>query len=278
MWEHRDHDRNVDYSGPLTSPRDRETLSPMSSSASHPSLPLVPWLGGRSAPPPLGQGPELARFDPRHLAHAAFFDAARALDRVGWSAPLLRERPSWVFYDCALMPGAFHGLALEADHLPPSARAELGVADAHVGLVPIAMLALIPTLDGSDLVQSLAAIDVPGYSAEALARTTLLEGLRLLQVRAFTAALPWRSPLLSRFVAVGPLRLRTAWTPAHDEACTVTFAAVPGAAPLGAGEVFTLDPTDEAALIALQRELERGAALSIIGMHAERVLSIARHP
>lgn len=241
------------------------------------TLPLAAWLGGRSAPRSSGLDPGLARFDPRHLAHAAFFDAARALDRVGWVSPLSRERPSWVFYDCALMPGAFFGFALEADRLPPNARAELGVGEGQRGLVPVSMLALIPTLDGCDLVQSLAAIELPGLSAEALAGVTLADGIRTLGVRALTAAVPWRSPLLSRFLALGPLRLRTAWTPAHDEPRTATFAIALGSPPMAAEGTVAFRRDDDAALVELQRELEAGVALSIVAV-GDPHISIARHP
>lgn len=248
----------------------------MSTNASIVSPLLVPWLGGRSAPRP---SDGMAYLDPRRLADAAFFDLARTLDRVGWAAPLSRERPSWVFYDCALMPGAFFGLALEAAHLPDVTRAELGVPNGYLGLAPITMLALIPTLDGYDLVQSLAAIDLPDQSADALAVTTLIDGLRALGVRTLTAALPWRSHMLSRFLAVGALRLRTAWTPAHDEVRTVTFSVTvtQDSADVTGGHAFRIDPDDDATLTALQRDLERGAAMSIVGLE-DGALSLVRHP
>lgn len=228
-----------------------------------PSRALVPWIGDRSGGRS-GGGSSPVHFDPRRYGHAPFFDLARSLDRIGWAAPLGRERPSWVFYDCALMPGAMFGFGLPAEAVPPDVLAALDVPAAPgARLVPVSMLALIPTIDGHDLVQSLTAVDLADVSAETLAIATLREGMASLGAGALTAAVPWRSAFLSRFLAIGPLRLRTAWTPAHDEPRTVTFSVAAGEiAPTD--DVFALDAEDDEALATLQHEVEQGAALSIV--------------
>jgi len=234
---------------------------------------LVPWVGGRAdlftALPSY-----VHRFDPRARASAPFFDRVRALDHDAWAEPLGRLRPSWVFYDCALVPGALFGYALA------------GTSTAAEDLVPVSLLALIPTLDGRELVQSLAARTLSDLTSDALAIHTLRTGVSLLNARELIAAIPWVSPFLSRFLALGPLRLHTAWTPAHDEPATLTFSVTPAPAPTPAPTPTptptptpapTPTPTPapmptDLALQNLQSDLERGTSIFVRG------LSPAGHP
>ena len=248
----------------------------MNTATPAPTRALVPWIGDRSGGRSEG-GSSPVHFDPRRHGDAPFFDLARSLDRIGWAAPLGRERPSWVFYDCALMPGSMFGFGLPAAAVPAEVLGALGVSAAtaaYEGLVPLSMLALIPTIDGHDLVQSLTAVDLAGVTAEELANATLRAGMSALGAGTLTAAVPWRSAFLSRFLAVGPLRVRTAWTPAHDEPRTVTFSVAAGGI-AATDDVFALDPEDDEALTTLQREVEQGATLSIVATSG-RAFTLAR--
>lgn len=205
---------------------------------------------------------ELVRLDPRERAAAGFVDALRELDRIHWCEPLGRVRPSWVFYDCALVPGVM-----------------CGFADEHGA--PCSFLALIPTLDGAHLVQALAAPD------DALAHATLHLGIELFAPSRLVVALPWSSPFLARFLALGPLRVRTAWTPAHDLPSTVTFDVAPdpvrpprrqvgegGQRAESSGKNPTdvthpLMPGDRASEQLLQLELELGVAVELRALSPE---------
>jgi len=208
---------------------------------------LVAWVGGRaelfeSLPA------EVRRFDPRVRASASFFDRVRALDHRGWADPLGRVRPSWVFYDCALVPGALFGFAL---------------SDPSGELVPVSLVALIPTLGGPELVQSLAALELPDLAEEVLAIRTLRAAILALDVHELLAAIPWRSPFMARFLAIAPLRVHTAWTPAHDEPRTVTFSLATRTSEPRASEGQRQD-LDDAALAALQADIEAGASVTIV--------------
>jgi hypothetical protein len=139
-------------------------------------------------------------------------------------------------------------------------------------------MAVIPTLFGDELLQSLGAVDAGGLSAEALARRTLREGLVRLSVSRLCVTLPWGSPLIARFLAYGPLTLMSAWTPAHDEARSVTFSLASDAPPVAMdGAEIRIDPADDVALVALQREIEAGARAQIRARHdADGHLLVAR--
>lgn len=212
---------------------------------------LVSWLGGRGELWPTDAMREHSRLDPWRSEHARFFERVRELDTSGWCAPLGRARPSWVFYDCVLVPGALFGFARrERDEL-----------------VPVSVLALIPTLFDHQLVQTLAVRDDLA-DPEELAHRTLREGSRALAATRLVAALPWRSPFLARFLALGPLRLHTAITPAHDEEETLTFSVeVTPAARSPLAPPRTLDARDRDALAALQTDLERGESITLTAMH-----------
>ncbi len=164
---------------------------------------LTPWLAGRAELFAGGLASDVACYDPRRTADAVFFEQLRTLDHEQWNAPLDRHRPAWVFYDCVLIPGVSFGYQRDG--------------------VPVSMLSVIPTIDGADLVQCLAARALPELDEEALALTTLRAGIEALQINQLRAALPWGSRFFGRFLAHGALRLHTVWTPAHDELATVTF-------------------------------------------------------
>ena len=89
------------------------------------------------------------------------------------------------------------------------------------------------------------------------------------------ATCQWRSPQLGLFAGLGPLDLVTAWTPAHDNPTTCTFT-VPtdtrarerllrGDLTGPEGIHRYLDADDKAAMQALQREIESGLQIAVVG-------------
>lgn len=206
--------------------------------------PLIRWLAGRRELWPERLDGVVA-IDPWQEEQAPFFDRLRELDRLTWCEPLGRVRPSWVFYDCVLVPGVSYGYATR---------------DARGALHPVSMLALIPTLFGVELVQSLGATDGVAKTADELIDKTLREGAARLFAERLCVTLPWSAPLLSSLSAVGPLAVMTAWTPAHDEERSVTFElSIAGTPSQPHGARTRIDPRDDGALIALQHDIEAGA-------------------
>lgn len=192
-------------------------------------------------------------FDPQRVADAPFLKRLLALDQAFFGARG-QAMPSWVLYDCALAPGVVAGLAARADDLPEGQRAG-AVGD---GLVPVAMVALLP-LPRTDrqLVHTLA-----WHGDASVGRRALDVALSITQTKALRIVAGWYSPELRLFAELGPLRLRSAWTPAHDVPATVT-ADLDLDAPPRVGSHVPLD-LSAGALQALQAEVETAARRFVV--------------
>ena len=91
--------------------------------------------------------PTQNQMHPQHRRHAEFLRMLQLLDRLTFG-PFGMEMPSWVFYDCAVMPGAVFGLAMPAATLEPWAREALQVPADYTGLIPVSQFIAIPMLQG----------------------------------------------------------------------------------------------------------------------------------
>jgi hypothetical protein len=203
--------------------------------------------------PPLGASlpPTTLRFDPQRVADAAFLLRLRALDEA-FFGPRGQAMPSWVLYDCALAPGLVAGLAARAADLPEASGANASDDE----LVPVAMVTLLPLPSTSrQLVHTLAWRGDVSFARAALELADLASGSSPLRVIA-----GWSSPELALFAERGPLRLITAWTPAHDVLATVTADLDPGATPDLELDRLAVppEPTDTDGLQVLQAALEAG--------------------
>ncbi|PKN59148.1 MAG: hypothetical protein CVU56_02145 [Deltaproteobacteria bacterium HGW-Deltaproteobacteria-14] len=169
--------------------------------------------------------PEANVLDPQVVANGPFLKLVETLDDLTYG-PVALRMPSWVFYDCALMTGAVFGFATRAERLPPWVRKTLMVPEGYAGLVPVSQFVAIPMAHRkAQLVFTLCSINqvAPGAAPEGLWRLTLAAGTEALQVEVMVATAQWRSAQLGLFTSLGPLKLLTAWTPAHDIRATATF-------------------------------------------------------
>lgn len=195
--------------------------------------------------------------DPQRVSSGPFLNLVKRLDEMAYG-PLGMLMPSWVFYDCAVMPGALFGFARPAAELDPWVRRPLGIPDDYEGLVPMSSFIAIPTVarptfpplagssDGADaathsaeagvrrpagaeqkgwLCYSLCSINevAAGAAPEGLWRLTLAAGTEAMGIREMRGTCRWRSPRLGLYAGMSPLHLVTAYTPAHDIVQTVTF-------------------------------------------------------
>lgn len=215
--------------------------------------------------------------DPMRAASGPFIDLVKRLDDATYG-PLALSMPSWVLYDCAVMPGVVFGFGRPAPSLEPWVKTVLQVPDDYEGLVPMSILISIPRVDRqSVLVYTLCSINqvAAGAAPEGLWRLTLAAGTQALGCDRMMATCQWRSPQLGLFAGMGPLELVTAWTPAHDNPTTCTFTVTTDQAArerLLRGDLTDpeaihryLDADDQAAMQALQAELETGAQIAIAG-------------
>lgn len=216
-------------------------------------------------------------FDPQRMAGRVFINMVKHLDEMAYG-PLGLSMPSWVFYDCAVMPGAIFGFARRAADLPRWIRQVLKVPSGYEGLVPLSMFISIPMADRKgQLAYTLCSINqvAPGAAPEGLWRVTLALGTRCLGVSEMVGTCQWRSPRLGLYAGLGPLQLLTAWTPAHDNYATCTFRVRTDAtarARLLRGDMVGaegidhyLDADDVGALQDLQDQIEAGTAVAVVG-------------
>jgi hypothetical protein len=232
-------------------------------------------------------------FDPQHRRHAKFLEMLQLVDRLTFG-PFGMEMPSWVFYDCAVMPGAVFGLGVRAERMAEWAREAMRVPDDYTGLVPVSQFIAIPTVSGfagrgphaapgSWLLYTLESLNQvsPGMAPWNTLKLTFALGLHVFPIDELYGISQWRSPKLATYVELAPLELLSAWTPAHSLPHTLSFripwqaisidtlVAGPLLHPGGPAPNTLLDVDDLDAVQALQREIEAGVQVQIVGKALE---------
>ncbi|MFT7578546.1 MAG: hypothetical protein ACI9MR_000204 [Myxococcota bacterium] len=215
-------------------------------------------------------------FDPQVVRNGPFLELLKRLDELTYGARSL-QMPSWVFYDCAVIPGAVFGFARPAAALAPWVRQTLQVPDDYDGLVPMSLFIAIPMAHReARLVYSLDSINqvASGAAPEGLWRLTLAAGTAALGIDVMVATVQWRSPRLALYASLGPLKVMTAWTPAHDICETATLYVftddaarerlLHGAAGTTQADRY-LDADSYEEMAALQREIEEGLDVWVVG-------------
>jgi len=210
------------------------------------------------------------------MASGPFLTRLQRLDELTFG-PVGMPMPRWVFYDCAECPGGIFGFARPASQTPQWVRRALGVEDGDEGPVPVSMFVGIPMLEpGAWHTYTLCSVNevAPGAAPASLRLLTAAAGLQVFGVRRAYGATQWRSPKLAVHARFGPMRLLTAWTPAHSDPTTLTFrsevtpesiaAALDPPAPLP-DDVWWIDCDDGPALRKLQVDIEAGRAIDVVG-------------
>ncbi len=223
--------------------------------------------------------PEELRLNPQHRRNATFVKLVQRLDELTFG-PVGMPMPSWVFYDCAVMPAAVFGLASPVETLEPWVRAVLGVEDDYEGHVPLSLFIAIPTLtEGTWFVYTLCDINeiAPGAAPGGLSQLSLVLGLKVLGVETLQGATQWRSRQLPHLCNMGALEVMTAWTPAHSYVRTVTYRTAvddeslqavlttPRSNPALPLPTHMLDVDDVEMLQRVQRDVEEGVFWQIVG-------------
>jgi hypothetical protein len=222
--------------------------------------------------------------DPTRMASAGFLDLLHRLDGLTFG-PEGMPMPRWVFYDCSELPGAIFGLARPASTLWPAARALFDVPEGYDGLVPLSMYIAIPMARrgvwfGHNLASAgprLREVGLTDVDLAGLGGLTKGLALKAFGVRHFWGATQWASDALFIHVKFGPLRLATAWTPAHSDPATLTygFDVTDDALRASMGDRSVRLPRpepelwiaagDEDAMIALQDRIEAGERFVVPG-------------
>ncbi|MBI5608742.1 MAG: hypothetical protein HY902_07660 [Deltaproteobacteria bacterium] len=226
-------------------------------------------------------------FHPQQRKNGAFLQMLALVDKLTFG-PFGMDMPGWVFYDCAVMPGAVFGLGIRAGNLEPWARQAMNVPDDYTGLVPVSQFIAIPILSGfaggravpdTWLLYTLESMNQisPGIAPFGTLHLTLYLGLQVFPIQELWGTTQWRSPKVETYSDLGPLELVTAYTPAHSMPRTFSFRmhprsemlssvlAAPRAHPDAPPPNSLLDADDPQALIELQREIEAGHRVVVVG-------------
>lgn len=219
------------------------------------------------------------RIDPNRMDSEGFCALLQNLDGRTFG-PEGMPMDRWVFYDCCYMPGLIFGFGRPVESVPASTREILGVPASYEGLVPYSMYIAIPmAAPGAWMGHNLASI-APMLTEEnlkGLGTITKSIALRAFGVQHFFGATQWDTHALHVHSKFGPLELHTAYTPAHSEAKTLTYAfAVTDDALLGAmgapGVSFDrpapelwIHPDHVETMLAVQDRIEAGERFLIPG-------------
>jgi len=169
--------------------------------------------------------------DPLRLESESFLSLLQRLDGLTFG-PEGMPMPRWVFFDCAELPGAILGFGRWARDVPPRTRALFQLPVGYDGLVPYSMYVAIPMFRAghwfghnlSSLAPVLRQRDPDEPDLAGLGSITKGLALRAFRVERFYGATQWLSKALFIHVKFGPLQLATAYTPAHQEHETLTYA------------------------------------------------------
>jgi hypothetical protein len=226
-------------------------------------------------------------FHPQHRKNGAFLQMLALVDKLTFG-PFGMDMPGWVFYDCAVMPGAVFGLGIRASNLEPWAREAMAVPIDYDGLVPVSQFIAIPILSGfaggrsvpnTWLLYTLESMNQisPGIAPLGTLHLTLYLGLQVFPIQELWGTTQWRSPKLETYSNLGPLELLTAYTPAHSMPRTFSFRMQPRAEllssvlapprdhPESPAPNSLLDADDPKALMDLQHEIEAGHRVIVTG-------------
>lgn len=253
-----------------------------------PFLIANPWIVPDLNLKPLGvEIPPANLLHPQERRHGPFLSMLQLLDKLTFG-PFGMEMPSWVFYDCAVMPGAVFGMAIRAHKLEEWAREAMGVPPEYDGLVPVSQFIAIPMLAGfahqaqvshTWLLYTLESLNQvsPGIAPAGILKLTLALGLQVFPIQTLYGTTQWRSPKLKIYADLGPLELVTAYTPAHSLPRTLSFKiqlremnrqtllASPRVHPGAPPPNTLLDVDDVDALKSLQKQLEAGTQVQVVG-------------
>jgi len=246
-------------------------------------LALSPWV---VATPPLERelsrraraGSSLRWFDPLRVASRAFLDELERIDEVTFGPTGLRM-PRWAFYDCAELPGTILGFGGSRAALPQTLLGPSEESD----FVPVSMCMATPMVTpGEWLVYSLSSLlerDDPAGAAELEAETLAL-ALELLEPASVHGTMQWESANVAVFAEFAPISIRATWVPAHTHAATLVLrldAAERRAHPRGElPDGFSVDPRDHARLAELQKRIEAGERLELVGIEKTAGLALPR--
>jgi hypothetical protein len=192
-----------------------------------PYLVAPPWHRAFFDPAPFGLAvPDGNVIDPTRTGSSVFLDRLMTLDRLTFG-PEGMPMPRWIFYEGSEMTGGIFGFACRAESLSRDLAARLDLAPGDAGLFPLSMYIAIPARPpGTWFGHNLASLNrvLPELALRGLASMTKAVALVAYRCRRQVGATQWDSAALHIHTRFGPLELLSAWTPAHADPATLTYA------------------------------------------------------
>lgn len=157
-----------------------------------------------------------------------FLSLLQVLDRKAFGSGEAGEltAPKWLFYDCAEFPGGIFGFGFQGKESSLQAKQLMGLDKDYRGLVPISMLITIPMIEpGVWMSHTLSSLSqaLPGEGLAGLGALTKTLAIKVFRVRMLYGATQWDNPSVYIHAKFGPLKLITAYTPAHSLENTFTY-------------------------------------------------------
>lgn len=211
--------------------------------------------------------------NPLCMDEVDFADQILRLETLAFQASNM-PMPRWVFYDCAIMPGFVAGYAMHRS-IAPKVILDILQPKADTEWLPISLFIMIPAMAPKEWVAhnlcSINSLIPKEHSVYGLGFLTKAFGLWYANVETLCGITQWASPAVRLHTHYGDFEVLTAYTPVHSYARTLTYRMVTDAREWKrffsreqaqdftdkyeeAG--FTVDPKDDASMIAFQRKLE----------------------
>lgn len=219
------------------------------------------------------------RFTATHLSSRDVVDGLHRLDSFSFG-PQEMLMPRWVLFDCGEFPGLVFGFGVRASLLAESTRAAYSVTDREDDpFVPLSMwVAIRCAEDAAWFGHNLSSANVIlSQSFPGLGTLTKVIAVRVTRARLQYGATQWDSSSVALHLKLGAMGLCSAYTPAHTHPETFSYRMVVDPERLARcvsddpmepeGPVErTLDSDDTEGILALQNEIEQGAAWSLVSV------------
>ena len=211
--------------------------------------------------------------NPLHMDEVDFADQILRLETAAFQASNM-PMPRWVFYDCAIMPGFVAGYAMHRS-IAPKPILDILQPKADTEWLPISLFIIIPAMAPREWIAhnlcSVNSLIPPEHSVYGLGFLTKAFGLWYANVERLCGVTQWASPAVRLHTHYGDFEVVTAYTPVHSYARTLTYRVVtdakewtrffskeeaPGFNDKYESAGFTVNPKEDASMIAFQRRLE----------------------
>ncbi|MEX1368704.1 MAG: hypothetical protein AB1Z98_36590 [Nannocystaceae bacterium] len=217
-------------------------------------------------------------YDPTNLRSREVIDGLHHLDAFSFGGQEMLM-PRWVLFDCGEFPGIVFGFGRRARDLGDELRRAYDVIGPAFNdvFVPLSMwVAIRCAEDGAWFGHNLSSSNYVAQTEplSGLGTITKSYGVKLARVSKQYGATQWSSTSINLHLALGDMKLLSAYTPAHTHAETFSYRIDAGddriSAPLrpgwhrptDGGDRY-VDSDDPGAIRALQDEIEQGAKLQL---------------